>query len=84
MRRYELTLPDLGIRGPTTVSLWLVEPGNPVAEDQPVVEIVAGDAVVDLPAPAAGRLAQVLVAEDDPVEVGQVLAVIESDWDDDF
>lgn len=79
MRRHEVTLPDLGIRGPMTVSLWLVRPGSAVEEDQPVVEILAGDAVVDLPAPAEGRLAELFVVEDDPVEVGQVLAVIESD-----
>lgn len=72
------------MQGPMTVSLWLIEPGGAVDEDQPVVEILAGEAVVDLPAVSAGRLAQVLVAEDDPVEVGQVLAVIESDDEDDF
>lgn len=78
MPRHELVVPDLGVRGPMSVSLWLVEPGSPVEEDQPVVEILAGGAVVDLPAVAGGRLVQVLVAEDEPVEVGQVLAVIES------
>lgn len=81
MQRYEVTLPDLAVEGPITVSLWLVEPGTSVAESQPIVEILAGSAVVDLPAVAAGRLAQVLVAEDDPVATGQLLAVIESDED---
>lgn len=76
--RYELTLPELGIEeGPVTVSLWLVEPGSAVSEGDPVVEVLAGAAVVDLPSPADGLLVQCLVAEDEPVEVGQVLAVIE-------
>ena len=82
MRYHELKLPDLGIEGPITVSLWLVEQGALVAEDQPVVEILAGSALVDLPAVADGRLAQALVVEDEPVEVGQVLGVIESDEDE--
>lgn len=82
MRRHELTLPDLAVEGPITVSLWLVEPGSDVTEDEPVVEILAGNAVVDLPATASGRLAEVLAAEDGVVEVGQLLAVIEADEDE--
>jgi 2-oxoglutarate dehydrogenase E2 component (dihydrolipoamide succinyltransferase) len=81
-RRYELTLPELGLQeGPITVSLWLVEPGSMVAEGDPVVEVLAGAAVVDLPSPTDGVLVECLVAEDDPVEVGQVLAVVESEDD---
>lgn len=79
MRCYEVTLPELAVEGPITVSLWLVEPGSWVTESQPIVEILAGSAVVDLPAVAAGRLARVLVAEDEPVVIGQLLAVIESE-----
>ena len=81
MARYEVTLPELGIEGPITVSLWLVEPGDSVQQDQPLVEILAGSAVVDLPAAADGRLVEAVVAEDEPIEVGQLLAVIESDED---
>ena len=78
--RYELTLPELGIEeGRIAVSLWLVEPGSPVAQGDPVVEVLAGPAVIDLPSPADGVLVECLVAEDEPVEVGQVLAVIESE-----
>lgn len=79
MPLHKLTLPDLGIRSPIRVGLWLVDAGESVAEDQPIVEIVAGEAVVDLPSVAAGRLTQIVAAEDEQIEVGQVLAVIESD-----
>jgi len=79
-KRYELTLPELGLDvGPIAVSLWLVEPGSAVAEGEPVVEVLAGPAVVDLPSPADGVLVECLVAEDEPVHVGQVLAVIEAE-----
>jgi pyruvate/2-oxoglutarate dehydrogenase complex dihydrolipoamide acyltransferase (E2) component len=47
-----------------------------VAEGDPLLELVAGDVTVDLPAPASGVLAEQFVEEDDPVEVGQVLGVI--------
>ena len=79
MGRHEIRVPDLGIVGPVTVSLWLAESGSRVVQGDPVVEILAGSAVVDLSAEADGRLAATLAEEDEPVEVGQLLAVIESD-----
>ena len=79
MPRYDLILPELGIDGqPILISLWLVEPGSRVAEGDPVLEVLAGPATVDLPAPADGLLVETLVEEDDPLTVGQRLAVIES------
>jgi len=79
MPRYELTLPDLGIdQRPIVLSLWLVQRGSRVVEGDPLVEVLAGNAVVDLPAPADGVLTETLAAEDDPLEVGQTLAVIDN------
>ena len=84
MRRHELKLPDLGIdQQPITVSLWLVRRGSQVIEGDPLVEILAGSATVDLPAPADGVLVETLVAEDDVVHLGQPLAVIQSDEETD-
>jgi len=77
-RRHELRLPDLGI-APVTVSLWLVEPGSEVTEGDRVVEVLAGAATVDLPAPASGVLRETLVAEEDEIVTGQVLGVIEEE-----
>jgi 2-oxoglutarate dehydrogenase E2 component (dihydrolipoamide succinyltransferase) len=78
--RHEVVLPDLGVdEGPIVVGLWLLEPGSPVAEGDPIAELLAGAAVIDLPAPADGVLVERLVDEDEPLEVGQVLALIESD-----
>jgi pyruvate/2-oxoglutarate dehydrogenase complex dihydrolipoamide acyltransferase (E2) component len=79
MSRYYLTLPDLGIDDqPIVVSLWLVEAGSWVAAGDQVVELLAGAATVDLPAPADGLLVETLVAEDEPLRAGQRLGVIES------
>jgi pyruvate/2-oxoglutarate dehydrogenase complex dihydrolipoamide acyltransferase (E2) component len=80
MPRHQLIVPDLGLGDqPMTLSLWLVRPGARVARGQPIVEIAAGPATVDLPSPADGVLVEMLVDEDEPVAVGQPLAVIESD-----
>ncbi len=78
--RHKLIVPDLGLGGvDMTVSLWLVRPGREVSQADRVVEILAGDVTVDLPAPVSGVLTGVLVAEDEPVRVGQVLAEIAVD-----
>ena len=77
--KVDLLLPDLGIAGqPMTVSVWLVKPGRRVRAGDPVVEVLAGPATVDLPSPVDGRLVQWLVDEDEPIVVGQRLAVIET------
>jgi len=77
-RRRDIVLPDLGLgQSPIKVSLWLVSLGSHVYQGDPVVEVLAGNATVDLPAPASGVLAQKLVAEDEPAHVGQRLGVIE-------
>ncbi len=59
-----VTLPDLGLgRQPIVLSLWLVKRGARVTEGEPLVEVLAGAATVDLPAPGDGVLAKRLVAE---------------------
>jgi pyruvate/2-oxoglutarate dehydrogenase complex dihydrolipoamide acyltransferase (E2) component len=80
MNREDLVLPDLGLdQEPVVLSLWLVKKGERVVEGEPVVEVLAGEATVDLPAPADGILAEKLVAAGDPLAVGQRLAVIETE-----
>ena len=80
MCRFEVTLPGLGLEGHTVVvSLWLVSAGSRVSEGQQLVEVRAAEALIDLPSPASGTVVETLVAEDEQVQVGQTLAVIESD-----
>ncbi|MEX2558848.1 MAG: biotin/lipoyl-containing protein [Pirellulales bacterium] len=78
--RHELSMPDLGLDDrPITVSLWLVDVGDEVVCGDRLVELSADGVTVDLPAPASGLLVETLVGEDEPLTVGQVLAVIESE-----
>lgn len=81
MKHY-LKLPDLGLPGASVVaSLWLVRRGTRVAEGDALLEVLAGEATVDLPAPASGVLVRKLVAENDSLAIGQRLAVIDAEWE---
>jgi len=77
---YEFKLPDLG-EGLTEgeVARWLVSEGDQVAEDQPLVEIQTDKTTVEIPSPAAGKVAQILVEEGKVVPVGTILVVIGED-----
>jgi pyruvate/2-oxoglutarate dehydrogenase complex dihydrolipoamide acyltransferase (E2) component len=77
---YEFKLPDLG-EGLTEgeIARWLVQEGQDVAEDDPLVEIQTDKTTVEIPSPAAGKVAQIMVAEGDIVPVGTVLVVIGED-----
>src|SRR5947208_16250262 len=74
---YEFKLPDLG-EGLTEgeIARWLVAEGEEIAEDAPLVEIQTDKTTVEIPSPAAGIVARILVAEGDIVPVGTVLVVI--------
>jgi pyruvate/2-oxoglutarate dehydrogenase complex dihydrolipoamide acyltransferase (E2) component len=77
---YEFKLPDLG-EGLTEgeIARWLVREGQDVAEDEPLVEIQTDKTTVEIPSPAAGKVARILVGEGEVVPVGTVLIVIGED-----
>jgi pyruvate dehydrogenase E2 component (dihydrolipoamide acetyltransferase) len=77
---YEFKLPDLG-EGLTEgeVARWLVAEGDEIAEDQPLVEISTDKTTVEIPSPAGGRVARIVVREGEVVPVGTVLVVIGED-----
>jgi pyruvate/2-oxoglutarate dehydrogenase complex dihydrolipoamide acyltransferase (E2) component len=79
-KRHELILPDLDMPDvPVIASVWHVPVGRDVAQGESVLEVLAGDVTVDLPAPVGGTLIRRLVAEDEPLHVGQALAIIRRD-----
>jgi 2-oxoglutarate dehydrogenase E2 component (dihydrolipoamide succinyltransferase) len=72
-------MPQLGVSVVEgTVIRWLVAPGEEVAADQPLCEVDTDKIVTDIPSPAAGTLAEIVVHEGETVEVGAVLARIGS------
>jgi pyruvate dehydrogenase E2 component (dihydrolipoamide acetyltransferase) len=74
---YEFKLPDLGegVRE-GEIARWLVQVGETVAEDDPLVEIQTDKTTVEIPSPAAGTVARILVEEGRLVPVGTPLVVI--------
>ncbi|MFC4076270.1 dihydrolipoamide acetyltransferase family protein [Salinithrix halophila] len=73
----EFLLPDVGEGvAEADVLRWLVNEGEEVTADQPVVEVQTDKAVVELPAPASGRVEQLRWKEGETVPVGEVLLVI--------
>jgi pyruvate dehydrogenase E2 component (dihydrolipoyllysine-residue acetyltransferase) len=77
---YEFKLPDLG-EGLTEgeIARWLVSEGQEIAEDDPLVEVQTDKTTVEIPSPAAGKVARILVEEGKVVPVGTVLVVIGDD-----
>jgi pyruvate dehydrogenase E2 component (dihydrolipoamide acetyltransferase) len=77
---YEFKLPDLG-EGLTEgeIARWLVSEGQEIAEDDPLVEIQTDKTTVEIPSPAAGRVAKILAEEGQVVPVGTVIVVIGGD-----
>jgi pyruvate dehydrogenase E2 component (dihydrolipoamide acetyltransferase) len=77
---YEFKLPDLGegVRE-GEIARWLVEVGQEVAEDEPLVEIQTDKTTVEIPSPAAGKVARILVEEGELVPVGTPLVLIGAD-----
>lgn len=60
-----------------TVGQWLKKPGEAVAADEPVVSLETDKVAIDVPAPAAGVMGELVVAEGDTVEVGAIIAYIQ-------
>ncbi|MBB1246074.1 2-oxoglutarate dehydrogenase, E2 component, dihydrolipoamide succinyltransferase, partial [Streptomyces durbertensis] len=73
-----VTLPALGesvTEG--TVTRWLKAEGEHVEADEPLLEVSTDKVDTEIPAPASGVLASIKVAEDETIEVGAELAVID-------
>ncbi|GAA4158093.1 dihydrolipoamide acetyltransferase family protein [Gryllotalpicola daejeonensis] len=70
----QFLLPDLG-EGLTEaeVTNWLVQPGETVAIDQPVVEVESAKSIVELPCPFAGTVGELCAHVGDVVHAGQPL-----------
>ncbi|MFH8393020.1 2-oxoglutarate dehydrogenase, E2 component, dihydrolipoamide succinyltransferase [Streptomyces sp. NPDC018036] len=59
-----------------TVTRWLKQVGEEVAEDEPLLEVSTDKVDTEIPAPVAGVLLEIVVGEDETAEVGAKLAVI--------
>ncbi len=75
---FNFHLPDIGegvVEG--EIVSWKVAVGDPIALDQPMVEVMTDKATVEIPAPRAGTIKQINFKEGEICPVGDVLVVIE-------
>jgi pyruvate/2-oxoglutarate dehydrogenase complex dihydrolipoamide acyltransferase (E2) component len=73
-----VTMPQMGVSiAEATIVEWKKQPGDAVEADEPLLEISTDKAESEVPAPATGRLAEVMVEAGETVDVGTVLARIE-------
>ena len=79
MSNYVFKLPDLG-EGTVEAEIvnWRVKPGDTIAEDEVIVEVMTEKAAVELPAPVGGRVLSITGTPGDMVPVGADLIVIET------
>src|SRR6201999_3687313 len=73
----EIRVPTLGESvTEATIGKWFKKPGDPVAVDEPLVELETDKVTIEVPAPAAGVLADIAAKDGDTVAVGAVLGQI--------
>ena len=76
----DVVMPQLGesvVEG--VVVKWLVEVGELIAKDQPLLEISTDKVDAEIPSPSAGRVTQILAKPGETVPIQAVLAKIETD-----
>ena len=73
----DVIMPQMGVSvSEGTITKWLKQPGEPIGQDEPLLEISTDKVDTEVPSPAAGVLQEILVQEGETVEVGTTLAVI--------
>ena len=77
MSRVDLIVPDLGNFNDVAVVDVLIKAGDTIEVDSPLVTLETDKASMDVPATAAGRIAEVLLKRGDKVSKGSVIARVE-------
>ena len=80
MAKIDVIMPQMGESiAEGTLSRWMKKVGDPIKRDEPIFEISTDKVDAEIPAPAAGVLAEILVQEGQTVAVQTVVARIETD-----
>ena len=75
----EVKVPDIGDFKDVPVITVFVKPGDTVAKDDPLVELESDKATMEVPSPAAGKVAAVAIKEGDRVSEGTVILTLEGE-----
>jgi len=82
MAKFELKLPKMGESvAEATVTNWLKNIGDAIEADEPVLEIATDKVDSEVPSEVDGVLVEILFNTDDVVQVGQTMAIIETNSD---
>jgi pyruvate dehydrogenase E2 component (dihydrolipoamide acetyltransferase) len=76
--KIDVKVPDIGDFKDVPVIEVLVKPGDAVKVDQPLITLESDKATMDVPAPVAGQIAEVLAKVGDKVSMGTLIARVES------
>lgn len=80
MAQYELLLPKMGESvAEATVIKWVKQPGDAIGLDDTILEIATDKVDSEVPSPVAGKLVKQLFEENDVAQVGDVIAIIETE-----
>ncbi len=80
MAKFELKLPKMGESvAEATVTNWLKKVGDTIAMDEAVLEIATDKVDSEVPSEVSGTLVEILFNVDDVVQVGQTIAIIETE-----
>lgn len=80
MAKFELKLPKMGESvAEATVTNWLKKVGDTIEMDEAVLEIATDKVDSEVPSEVAGTLVEILFNVDDVVQVGQTIAIIETE-----
>jgi 2-oxoglutarate dehydrogenase E2 component (dihydrolipoamide succinyltransferase) len=80
MAKFELKLPKMGESvAEATITSWLKQVGDTIELDEAVVEIATDKVDSEVPSEVEGKLVEVLFEQDTVVAVGQTIAIIETD-----
>jgi len=85
MAQYELLLPKMGESvAEATVIKWVKQPGDSIDLDDTILEIATDKVDSEVPSPVAGKLIKQLFAADEVAQVGDVIAIIETEGGNDL
>jgi 2-oxoglutarate dehydrogenase E2 component (dihydrolipoamide succinyltransferase) len=80
MAKYQLLLPKMGESvAEATIIKWNKKPGDYIEADEAVMEIATDKVDSEVPSPVSGKLVEQLCKEDEVVQVGSVIAIIETE-----
>src|SRR6202000_2520165 len=83
MAKYQLLLPKMGESvAEATIIKWNKKPGDHIESDETVMEIATDKVDSEVPSPVSGKLVQQLCNENDVVQVGSVIAIIDTGGDE--